>query len=244
MFCMNCGQGLPEEAKVCPSCGQEINRDIDFQDVKRYAGQKVQSTIQPVQMKARDFQEKLKEEKEDRKISGTEEIFLNRDEEMEGILGERYLNTLVGRGILKKGFAVLTNRRFYYRGKCFHSSGRGLYRTDEERAVGLADITSSGLIYSRNFMLLILAVAATLLTAFLSVTFYQNWEDGLAIVSLIVGGVLSAGIWVGYLLYKRAFYEISFAGGTVSIMASDYGMEEIHEFDRRLWNEKDKNGER
>ena len=37
MFCAKCGTQLPEGANVCPSCGERVEKEINFSDVTNYA---------------------------------------------------------------------------------------------------------------------------------------------------------------------------------------------------------------
>lgn len=53
---------------------------------------------------------------------------------------------------------MLTDKRFYFRGKCFAKMS-GQYKTvDQEYAVDLEDITAADFVYARRFLLLLLAI--------------------------------------------------------------------------------------
>jgi len=77
MFCAKCGKELPEGAKVCPNCGEKIEKDITFADVKAYAGQKAQQAAVTIQDKAKQasasVQSKYQEFKEEQKERVAEE---------------------------------------------------------------------------------------------------------------------------------------------------------------------------
>lgn len=63
-------------------------------------------------------------------------------------------------GNLRRGFAIISDKRVYFRGSCFSGQGKDLKKTDEERTVDIKDVTGSGFIYRRY-----LGVLLGLLTA-------------------------------------------------------------------------------
>lgn len=60
---------------------------------------------------------------------------------------------------LSKGFAVISDKRVYFRGTCFSGTGKNLKKTDEERTVDVKDITGSGFIYRRYIGILLGLIA-------------------------------------------------------------------------------------
>ena len=241
MFCQQCGKELPEGAQECPSCGAKTGKAINFEDVKGYANQKGQEITQSVQNMAQDFKHQMQEEKEVRQIKDISNILVNPEERQIAVLGSGYLSNLIRNGQLAKGFGVLTDHRFYYRGKCFNRTEKMLYKTDEEKTVDLQDIMASGFVYNRNIFLAILALTATVCTVLLSIAeyadSYYNYDTFWFI--LLFGGAISIALWVLYLVYKRAIYQISFAGGMIAIKAATYGSKQLHNFDRQLRQAKD-----
>lgn len=85
----------------------------------------------------------------DREMEKLSEYFVNRDEKYVSSLGNGYImNFLLNKG-LKRGFAVISDKRVYFRGSCFSGQGKSLKKTDEERTVDIRDITGSGFVYQR-----------------------------------------------------------------------------------------------
>lgn len=249
MFCQQCGTQLPEEAQACPSCGASVTKTINFEDVKGFANQKGHELTNSVRNMSQDFRQQMEEEKEARKIKETSDLFVNPEEKQIAILGSGYLNNLIRNGRLEKGFGILTDLRFYYRGKGFVRMGKMLHKTDEEKTVDLQDITASGFLYSRNTTLAVLAVVLTVIAILLDVMVYAEIDssryvsDGdvvLLWLTWIGGGIIVLAVWIWFCLYKRAVYQIFFAGGAISIKASSYGSKQLHDFDRQLRQAKDR----
>ncbi len=91
----------------------------------------------------------------DKEMERLSEYFVNRDEKYVSSLGNGYImNFLLNKG-LKRGFAVISDKRVYFRGSCFSGQGKSLKKTDEERTVDIRDITGSGFVYQRYIGILI-----------------------------------------------------------------------------------------
>ena len=248
MFCQQCGNQLPEGVQVCPTCGASTAKSINFDDVKGFANKKGHELTSSVRNMSQDFKQQLEEEKEARKIREVSDIFVDPDEKQIAVLGSGYLRNLIQNGQLAKGFGILTDSRFYYRGKGFARIGKLMHKTDEERTVDLQDITASGFLYSRNTMLAALSVVLTVIAILLDVIVYNNayssWYASDSDVVLfwltwIGGGIVVLAAWTLFIIYKRAVYQIFFAGGSISIKASVYGSRQLHDFDRQLRQAKD-----
>ena len=247
MFCQQCGNQLPEGAQVCPSCGATTAKTIKLEDIKGFANQKGQELTKSVRNMSQDFKQQVAEEKEARKIREASDIFVDPDEKQIAVLGSGYLSNLIQNGQLAKGFGILTDSRFYYRGKGFVRMGKMLHKTDEEKTIDLQDITASGFLYSRNTILAVLSFVLTVIAIVLDVVTYDaasSWyasdsDVTLSWLALIGGGIVVLAAWIWFILYKRAVYQIFFAGGAISIKASAYGSRQLHDFDRQLRQAKD-----
>lgn len=75
--------------------------------------------------------------------------FVSQDEQYISSLGNGYIMNFLADGALKRGFAVISNKRVYFRGSCYSGQGKSLVKTDEERTVDIKDVTGSGFIYRR-----------------------------------------------------------------------------------------------
>ena len=84
-------------------------------------------------------------------------------------------------GTLKRGFAVISNKRVYFRGSCYSGQGKSLVKTNEERTVDIKDVTGSGFIYRRYLGVLIgLFTALAVLLAGIAGSLYgvtYEWNE-------------------------------------------------------------------
>lgn len=88
------------------------------------------------------------------------DIFVNASEEYISSLGNGYiLNYLANRSI-KRGFAIISDKRVYFRGSCYTGTGSHLVKSDEQRTVDIKDITGSGFVYRRYLGTLLALVTA------------------------------------------------------------------------------------
>lgn len=218
MFCTKCGKKLPENANVCPNCGKEVKKsEINFSDVADYAGKQVNKAVEGASVRAQESMEAYRREQEEQKINRVSDIIADPNEEQIAVLGGGYLSNMLHGGGLKKGFGILTDKRFYFKGKCFVKTAAGHRMVNEEYAIDLEDITATGFVYSRRFWLLLLAILTC-------------WT--------VIGGILFFAL---YWCMKRAFYEIYFAGGSICVNASKYGgMREVRAFNKMLRIAKDR----
>lgn len=91
-------------------------------------------------------------DKETQKLS---EYFVKKEERYISSLGNGYIMNYFVHGKLSRGFAVVSDKRVYFRGSCFSGTGKTLIKTDEERTVDIKDITGSGFIYKRYYGVLL-----------------------------------------------------------------------------------------
>lgn len=227
MFCSNCGKEIPEGATKCSSCGMEIgNSNINFSDVANYAGDKINKAVSGVSEKTQAGFEAYKKEQNDRKVNSLSDIIIDSQEEQIAVIGSSYLNNALRGGGLTKGFGILTDKRFYFRGKCYTKIAGQHKAIDEEYIVDLENITATGFVFSRRFLLLIMAVLAPFVCYYI--------EFPYAIIPVIALLVL-------YYFTKMVMYEVYFEGGAVCVDVSKYGgMKEVKAFNKELRKAKDR----
>lgn len=236
MFCASCGTQVPDGTVICPNCHNQTGyAELHSQQTTSYnqeeKNQQLNQNMNNTNYSMPHFQ--MPHQQPEARIKDVKEIFVREDEQQKAVIGGGYLNNLIHSGELSKGFGILTNRRFYFRGKCYHRNDKGFIKTDEERVVDLQDITSSGFVYTRNILWLVLGIFGIIWTLILAA--YSEGEG-----PIFKAGVLPDIIfWIIYFFSKFVLYEVSFAGGNIAVKASSYGTNELKEFDKKLRLAKD-----
>lgn len=179
-------------------------------------------------------------EREDKKGSRVvrefSEMFVSDDEWAKKAVGGGYIDNWLQFGGLSKGFGVVTNRRLYYKGKCFHKLGGNYVKTDEECIVDLQDITSSGFTHTKHLWLLFAAIASIITGIFVANATDKSGDGmGVFLAFLFVSVLLLAA----YFIFRLTMYTVTFAGGSLSIKASSFGVKELKAFDKVLHQAKD-----
>lgn len=232
MFCVQCGKELPEDAMVCPDCGAKVEKEINFSNVTDYAGKKAQQVSENIQSQVQNFRQAQAESAESRKIKDVSELFVNAEEQQRAVIGGGYLRNMLNAGVLGKGFGVLTDRRLYYRGKCFYKMGGRYMKTDEDCVIDLQKISSTGFTYTRYLWLLLLSIISLAVGVFVSMDWGNLAPFSYAFCFFIV-------FVIPYILLKKSVYTVTYAGGSLSIKASAYGVSQVRDFDKELHLAKD-----
>ena len=141
---------------------------------------------------------------------------------------EQILNTLANSaaeafastGKVKKGFAILTNQRVYFKGKCLMRSERGSKHKKKAYAVDLQDITATSVVNTRSLPFHIIAKILALFAVIITI-----WEIYHLVLG-IMGGYILLNIVISWLLalvfalFDRwltcRLFKISFAGGSIA----------------------------
>lgn len=214
MICNNCGANLQNGTMQCPNCG--MNLGVQYQQMPYQQ----QPQVMPRQAK------------------NLKSLYADQSEETLGVLGGAYLQNFLTMGILGKGFCALTDKRVYFKGKCFTKNGGHYKSTKEQRTLDVKDITGTGFFQIRLIAFLIigiLAEIAALIFALLSGS--AGDVDGLmlALVVAIVGGVFL----ILFFFFRIKVFEIEYAGGKIAFPISAYNPQEIQKFQNALRLAKD-----
>lgn len=102
----------------------------------------------------------------DSDIDKFSQYFISREEKYISSLGNGYIMNFFAGGNLRRGFAVISNKRVYFRGSCFSGRGKSLDKTDEERTLDIKDVTGSGFIYRRYLGKLLGLLAALIVLCY------------------------------------------------------------------------------
>lgn len=152
-------------------------------------------------------------------------------------IGNGYIvNFLSGSGF-ESGFAAISNKRVYFRGKCYYLENGKVKRNFEERVVDLKDVTGTG--YTRVDPLYLVAFSfISLLVTILSLIqteSMQTWRVFLLIIAL----ASYFFFLLRYFLNRRDYFEIAFAGGRIAFDINLYAKSEIDDFQKQLRIAKD-----
>ncbi len=259
MFCSECGTQLPSDAKACPACGKKLaaNNEINMRDIANFAGGKAKDALGAVKSKSVEYGNELKqksqemqeslERQREQKINDANDavnnMFVDSAEKEIATLGSGYLKNFLLSGSLEKGFCTVTDKRVYFKGKCYYKIGGAYKSSNEERIVSIRDITGTGFVEIKHFWLWILFAYAFLATIFLfGVDFFLmrdyegvNFVRYVAIFCLIISMLIVAA----YNYFKPRYFEIAYAGGIIAFKASSYGMPETQAFQKALHKAKD-----
>lgn len=219
MYCSKCGKEIAEGTKTCPDCGV-TNVSLETRKV-----------IDGVKNWVNDFSTTIEEEYSKEKVQDIKDEFVSSGEILCGILGEGYFGSFVRGAGLSKGFGFFTNKRFYFKGKCFSNINGRLHSIKKEVTVDLQDITATEFVYTRNIYLLV----STIISAVLGLLFRVDYEDGWALALWILALALLS-IYIGY---RRVAYTVRFAGGDVTVKTAWYGLKKVQSFDKNLRRAKD-----
>lgn len=175
-------------------------------------------------------------------------LFVDANEKEISTLGSNYLRNFLSTGSLENGFCTVTDKRVYFRGKCYTKSGSNYKSTKEEKTVDLKDVTGTGFTFIKHFWLMILAILCSIWCVFYTVQgcivfseYTSSYgEVALWIFELFLPGILpTIVLWGLYLFLKVKVFEISFAGGKIAFKASSYNENEVNNFQRALRQAKD-----
>lgn len=163
------------------------------------------------------------QEKESRFEQKVKESFIEPEENLVGVLGTNTAKTFFSTGVLGNGFAVLSDKRMYFKGRCYIRAGKGFYKKMEERVVDLNDITGTGFQHNKNVVFSLLFKVFTALFSISCiiplifwVVYLQNNKKWAFTTALILSGPFS---WLFYFLdkmYNYSLFEVSYAGGGIA----------------------------
>ena len=173
-------------------------------------------------------------------------LFVDANEKEISTLGSNYLRNFLSTGSLENGFCTVTDKRVYFRGKCYTKSGSNYKSTKEEKTVDLKDVTGTGFTFIKHFWLMILAILCTVwavVFTFIIVASLPELSDREVLPSFLYLFFLAIlptiVLWGLYLFLKVKVFEISFAGGKIAFKASSYNENEVNNFQRALRQAKD-----
>lgn len=165
------------------------------------------------------------------------DAFIDPDEKAVASIGSGYLGNMAAGNGTEKGEAVLTQKRFYYRGRNYSGGlGKGMKLATEEGIVAVEDISYTMFTYVRPIGYLIFAIIMAVLTV-IELIFAVSGEVGMGyvLILLFVGIVF----FVLYRVRKRSVFVVAFPGGSFGFNLSWNPSSELYEFQRQIHRMKD-----
>lgn len=159
-------------------------------------------------------------------------LFASPDERLVAVLGNTIAETFLSTGVLGNGFAVLSDKRVYFRGRCFARIGKHFSVRTEERVVDVQDITGTGFVFSNPIWLLVLSVIF-FCGIIVGVKCLQS-DMTVAIIFLTAAPVIGFILLMVYSSAKHTLFEISFAGGGIAFDVRWFSAEEAQFFQKNI----------
>ena len=167
-------------------------------------------------------------------------MFVDANEQQIAVLGGNYLSNFLATGSIEKGFCVLSDKRVYFRGKCYYKSGGGYKTRLEDRVVDVKDITGTGFSETRLLILKILAIASLVWALVAAVFIFPDpYFDPRVLSFLLMGASPAIIVCAAYFFVKLKVFEIVFAGGHIAFKASLYDAAEMQNFQKSVRKAKD-----
>lgn len=161
-------------------------------------------------------------------------ILVDQSESIVSTIGSGYLQNFLSGGSVGKGIGILTQKRFYYKGKNYSGSGKGMSSTTQEGVVSLEDITFTLLTHVRHTGLLIFAIMLTVAAIILNFTVL-----GRTFTYLLILLAATIPFYILYFVIRTSVFQVCFPGGGFGFNIRWYPISDIRDFQRQLHLLKD-----
>lgn len=203
MYCKKCGCEIKADSKFCFQCGNTLE-------------------AAPVPIVAPPVEP-----------SALNDLFFDSTEKEIAFLGNSFLRSRISSGKMKKNSCVLSDKRIYFKGKCYNRSSGHFMKSTEESTVDVKDITASG--FSSGSRIIFLFLAVIFLIASLCVLVVDMFVriEGMMLygISFIPFSLVMFGL---YVCTKIKLFYIAFAGGKIEFNVSKHTRNELREFNKAL----------
>lgn len=163
------------------------------------------------------------------------QIFASSDERLVAILGNNVAQTFFANGRIKEGFAILSNRRLYFKGTCLLRQGNRFSKIHEERTVDVENITGTGFVHRDPVWLKVLAfIFAGLSTFCLIGALVDDYNSTTYFLVCLGFGLLFLLFLLIYKSQKYTVFEVAFAGGGIGLDASWIEANEAQFFQKNI----------
>ena len=163
-------------------------------------------------------------------------LLIDPTEEVRSVLCNNFMQTFISTGKLGKGFAILTDKRIYFKGKCYFRKGKAFYSKSEEKVVDLYNVTGTGFVHNKATWARIAEIVCFAFCIFcffaMGVSINDDGPGPLAAVALFA--VLAGIFHLIYKAYNYSVFEISYAGGGIAFDMNWITQQESKEFQQQL----------
>lgn len=172
-------------------------------------------------------------------------LLIDPNEEIVALIGNDYLINFLLKGSFRKGFAIVTNKRIYFKGKSYDFNGGRIVKASEARIIDIIDITSTGVYTYEPIWLGVLGGISLLIAgitwlnssnvSFGYSDFTFNFLGTTTLLSLIIAGVTI----FQYFAKSIIAFTISYPGGRLLFDISLYSKDQVENFHRSIRQLKD-----
>ena len=227
-YCTQCGTRLVNG--VCPNCSSSQTAPQYQQPNTQYQQQNYQNQQPPVEINPND--ERFKS------------FFMSPKEKFVCALGNGYLMNFLAGWFLGKGFAVVSDKRVYFKGTTFELGEKKITRRTASSTVDLKDVTGTEVRTVNFFALLAMGWGLLALGVFSFIMMFAVTEPDTsgAWAFGTVGGtflVLSLVFVLVYKLSRKTLLAINYAGGCIAFDINWYPRQEGDNFQKMLRIAKD-----
>jgi hypothetical protein len=143
---------------------------------------------------------------------------------------------------LAKGFAVLSDKRIYFKGTVFSRIGKRFFKTQEEKIVDVQDVTGTGFVKNSPIWALFLSIC--FFVAFFVWALIMTIQDAYPPSAFFALLAPAMGFLSMYFMGRQTLFEITFAGGAIAFNTVLLNKQEIQDFQRNIRLMKDAYEER
>ncbi len=159
-------------------------------------------------------------------------MLVDQSESIVATIGSNYLQNYLSGGGVGKGIGILTQKRFYYKGRNFSGQGKAVKSTTEEGVVSIEDITFTMFSHTRHIGLLIFAILLTCVGLFL---FADYWMQSFGVLALVA----ALAFYILFFVKRQTLFSVTFPGGSFGFNVRYYPISDIRDFQRQLHLLKD-----
>lgn len=169
----------------------------------------------------------------------------DQSETIVGIIGNKMIEKFIANGTIENGFAILTDRRVYFKGTNFSRKGKSFYKTNEEQMVNVESVTGTKFIHRNPIWWKISSIICYVFTFSGVMSTIAGFTEG-GIVGGIVGIAMTCGLLflarflqTMYKIQSTSLFEICFAGGGIAFGLNWIEIGEAEDFQKLIQTTKD-----